>query len=68
MLDLTKEQSAHTSMCIRFLLSVNNKLLNGKTESVRNISLPADSSFEEPDEKLRWLAGYFSECEPKFLC
>lgn len=44
-------------------LSVSNKLLNALTESIDSISSPADLSFEEPVEKLRWLAGYFSECE-----
>ncbi|XP_021744095.1 centromere-associated protein E-like [Chenopodium quinoa] len=44
-------------------LSMSNKLLNSLTESISSITLPADSSFEEPVEKLRWLAGYLSECE-----
>ncbi|KMT09293.1 hypothetical protein BVRB_6g133920 [Beta vulgaris subsp. vulgaris] len=44
-------------------LSMSNKLLNSLTESISSITLPAESSFEEPVEKLKWLAGYLSECE-----
>ncbi|XP_057528950.1 trans-Golgi network-localized SYP41-interacting protein 1 isoform X2 [Amaranthus tricolor] len=43
--------------------SVSNKLVNVLTESIHSIALPADLSFEEPVDKLKWLAGYFSECE-----
>ncbi|XP_010682382.2 trans-Golgi network-localized SYP41-interacting protein 1 [Beta vulgaris subsp. vulgaris] len=44
-------------------LTVSNKLLNTLTESINSIGLLAGSNFAEPDEKLRWLAGYFDECE-----
>ncbi|XP_021746544.1 interaptin-like [Chenopodium quinoa] len=44
-------------------LSMSNKLLNSLTESISSITLPADSSFVEPVEKLRWLAGYLSDCK-----
>lgn len=41
----------------------SNKLLQTLMESLSSIILPSDSSFDDPVEKLTWLAGYLSECQ-----
>ncbi|KAJ9176261.1 hypothetical protein P3X46_011596 [Hevea brasiliensis] len=46
----------------QFLLESNN-VLQRVIESVDRIVLPVDSVFEEPVEKVNWLAGYMNECQ-----
>ncbi|KAI4343352.1 hypothetical protein L6164_010713 [Bauhinia variegata] len=45
----------------QFLLE-SNKMLQRVIESIDGIVLPVDSVFEEPVEKVKWLASYVSEC------
>ncbi|XP_054807240.1 trans-Golgi network-localized SYP41-interacting protein 1-like [Prosopis cineraria] len=45
----------------QFLLERNN-LLQRLAESINGIVLPVDLVFEKPVQKVRWLAGYVSEC------
>ncbi|KAK9276127.1 hypothetical protein L1049_005658 [Liquidambar formosana] len=51
----------------KFLVESNN-MLQRLIESIDGIVLPVDSVFEEPVEKLKWLVGYFSECEVAKTC
>ncbi|XP_030459809.2 trans-Golgi network-localized SYP41-interacting protein 1 [Syzygium oleosum] len=46
----------------QFLLESNN-MLQRVIESIDGINIPADSVFEEPVEKLKWLAGYLNDCQ-----
>ncbi|KAF7813649.1 golgin subfamily B member 1-like isoform X1 [Senna tora] len=46
----------------QFLLESNN-LLQRVMESIDRIVLPVESDFKEPLEKVRWLAGFVSECQ-----
>ncbi|KAG5520725.1 hypothetical protein RHGRI_033338 [Rhododendron griersonianum] len=46
----------------QFLVESNN-LLQRVMESIDGIVLPIDSTFEEPAQKLQWLAGYLNECQ-----
>ncbi|KAL6186403.1 hypothetical protein ACLB2K_042523 [Fragaria x ananassa] len=45
-----------------FLLESNN-MLQRVTKAIDAIVLPVDSVFEEPLQKVNWLAGYLSECQ-----
>ncbi|KAL1565244.1 sporulation-specific protein 15-like isoform X1 [Salvia divinorum] len=44
-------------------LTESNNMLQRVTQSIEGISTPTDLFFNEPTEKLRWLAGYLSESE-----
>lgn len=44
-------------------LSESNKMLQRVVECVDHIVLPIDLVFEEPVEKLNWIAGYINECQ-----
>ncbi|KAK4283509.1 hypothetical protein QN277_000452 [Acacia crassicarpa] len=46
----------------QLLFQINN-LLHRVVESIDHIHLPVDSAFEEPLEKVKWLAGFVSECQ-----
>ncbi|KAL6969338.1 hypothetical protein U1Q18_029054 [Sarracenia purpurea var. burkii] len=46
----------------QFLVESNN-MLKRLVESIDSIVLPVDLSFEEPVEKVQWLAGYLNECQ-----
>ncbi|KAF7124218.1 hypothetical protein RHSIM_Rhsim12G0037200 [Rhododendron simsii] len=46
----------------QFLVESNN-LLQRVIKSIDGIVLPIDSTFEEPAQKLQWLAGYLNECQ-----
>ncbi|WCJ38643.1 Trans-Golgi network-localized SYP41-interacting protein 1 [Euphorbia peplus] len=46
----------------QFLLESNN-MLQKVIEAVDHIVLPVDSSFEEPIEKVNWIAVYVNECQ-----
>ncbi|EEF47577.1 ATP binding protein, putative [Ricinus communis] len=46
----------------QFLLE-SNSMLQRVIESVDRIVLPPDLDFEEPIEKVNWLAGYMNECQ-----
>ncbi|PON42343.1 TGN-related, localized SYP41 interacting protein [Parasponia andersonii] len=41
----------------------SNNLLQRVIESIDGIILPVDSVFDEPVEKVNWLAGYVDECQ-----
>ncbi|KAF1864379.1 hypothetical protein Lal_00022037 [Lupinus albus] len=45
------------------LLMDSNNMLQRVVECVDGIVLPADPVFGEPIEKVKWLAGYVSECQ-----
>ncbi|KAA8529685.1 hypothetical protein F0562_034215 [Nyssa sinensis] len=45
----------------QFLMESNN-MLQRVIDSIDSIALPLDSNFEEPVEKVEWLAGYLNEC------
>ncbi|XP_031269852.1 myosin-11 [Pistacia vera] len=49
-------------------LSESNKMLQRVIESVDHIVLPIDSVFEEPVEKVNWIAGYINECKDSRMC
>ncbi|KAG6429275.1 hypothetical protein SASPL_107320 [Salvia splendens] len=55
----TKEQKDQLE---QFLAESNSMLLRF-TESIEGISTPSDLSFNEPVEKVKWIAGYLSENE-----
>lgn len=44
-------------------LAESNNLLQKVIESVDRIILPVDSTFEEPVEKVNWIAGFINECQ-----
>ncbi|XP_042063648.1 myosin-11-like [Salvia splendens] len=44
-------------------LTESNTMLQRVTQSIEGISTPTDLFFNEPAEKLRWLAGYLSDSE-----
>ncbi|XP_042057201.1 sporulation-specific protein 15-like isoform X1 [Salvia splendens] len=44
-------------------LTESNNMLQRVTQSIEGISTPTDLFFNEPAEKLRWLAGYLSDSE-----
>lgn len=46
----------------QFLLESNN-MLQRVIESIDGIVLPVASDFEEPVQKVNWLAGYLNECQ-----
>ncbi|XP_057508982.1 trans-Golgi network-localized SYP41-interacting protein 1-like isoform X1 [Actinidia eriantha] len=46
----------------RFMVESNN-MLQRVIESIDSIVLPIDSTFEEPVEKVQWIAGYINECQ-----
>ncbi|KAJ1422658.1 hypothetical protein SESBI_12848 [Sesbania bispinosa] len=46
----------------QFLME-SNTMLQRVMESIDNIVLPVDPVFDEPIEKVKWLAGYVSECQ-----
>ncbi|KAF8018531.1 hypothetical protein BT93_H3418 [Corymbia citriodora subsp. variegata] len=46
----------------QFLLESNN-MLQRVIESIEGIYIPADTVFEEPVEKVKWLAGYLNDCQ-----
>ncbi|XP_030527670.1 trans-Golgi network-localized SYP41-interacting protein 1 isoform X2 [Rhodamnia argentea] len=46
----------------QFLLESNN-MLQRVIESVDGIDIPANTVFEEPVEKVKWLAGYLNDCQ-----
>ncbi|GFZ00025.1 TGN-related, localized SYP41 interacting protein [Actinidia rufa] len=46
----------------RFVVESNN-MLQRVIESIHSIVLPIDSTFEEPVEKVQWIAGYINECQ-----
>lgn len=52
----------HADQLEQFLAESNN-MLNRVMESIEGIITPTDLFFEEPAEKVKWLAGYLSEQE-----
>ncbi|KAG6426749.1 hypothetical protein SASPL_110982 [Salvia splendens] len=55
----TKEQKDQLEQ----ILVESNSMLLRFTESIEGISTPSDLSFNEPVEKVKWIAGYLSENE-----
>jgi chromosome segregation ATPase len=51
----------------QFLLE-RNKSLQRVVESIEGIVLPVESVFEDPVEKVNWLAGYINECVDAKTC
>ncbi|GAA0149291.1 hypothetical protein LIER_08508 [Lithospermum erythrorhizon] len=46
-------------------LEESNSMLQKVLESIDSVGLPNDTTFDEPVEKVNWLAGYFSENQRK---
>lgn len=55
----TKEQRNQLE---QFLVE-SNKMLQKVIEYIDGIALPSNLAFTEPVEKIKWLAGYLSECQ-----
>ncbi|PIN09530.1 E3 ubiquitin ligase involved in syntaxin degradation [Handroanthus impetiginosus] len=52
----------HADQLERFLAE-SNSMLQRVMEAIESITTPTDLSFEEPVEKVKWVAGYLSENE-----
>ncbi|KAL3728658.1 hypothetical protein ACJRO7_033267 [Eucalyptus globulus] len=44
-------------------LSESNKMMQRVIESIEGIDVPADTVFEEPVEKVKWLAEHLNDCQ-----
>ncbi|KAK7306206.1 hypothetical protein VNO77_44132 [Canavalia gladiata] len=58
LLEMKKERNQFE----QFLMESNN-MLHRVMECIDGIVLPADPVFDEPIEKVKWLAGYVTECQ-----